>query len=328
MVGMGIPLNIVSRIFKTPVLQEINESGQRADEKNIAKRIKEIEKYFENNPPSFPYLNSINTEMLDKIYVGEATEVEQKLHDLIVLQTMQKLNPLGSELFDFAKIYGSLRGLPNKKWQINDVIKTIEKYGIFKDEVNKVKTIQQGFSDYISEVFIEQSPEYKKLIEENKIEEAEQLVQDSTKEVKDDSILFGSKMALLRSNYINRVLRRSAARGLENNPGVSSFTNVIPLRLPHILASYRSLLQTQNILNKTFAVYNKTVTDFVEKIIRDANIFTEFNSSSSTELISKELIKFLSADMEFNLDNRLFSTLVPEDQKFYTASRTFEGKEA
>lgn len=323
MVGMGVPLNTVSRIFKTPIVAALNNSGKRFDEKLVQSAIEEI---LEQYPDLEGTKGSISSETLDGIFVGKINEQDKAKHDLIVLQTLQKLIPVGNEMFDYAKTFSVLRGLPNKKWQIDDIISSIEKYAKFVDEKSFSRRINDEFKSSVENIFKRESAEYKSLLAAGRDQDAADLLEKTVKDALDDKSIFGSARAEIRAGFVNRVLRHTNNRKLETR-SASAFEDTVLLRLPHIMSAYRTLLQTQAILNKSFAVYNKVVTDFVKNIIKEARIFSD-DSSSNVELISKELIKFLSSNLEFTIDGKLTSTMIPVDTTFSTASNTYYGKEA
>lgn len=325
LVGMGVPLNTVSKIFKSPVIANLNNSGKRFDKDVLQAEIDRISEQYGVDEAGVP--TTVSTALLDKIYLGEISEELRSAHDISTLKLVQNLSEIGSELFDYAKIYGSLRSLPNKKWQIDDLVSTIEKYNTFTDEFQTQAQIRKLFKETISETFQKNSAEYQKLVAEDNQAAADSLLEREVQSQIDDKSLFGTYRAEVRANYVNRALRRAQNRNLESTDK-SVFADTVVLRMPHIMASYRTLLQTQTILAKSFAVYNKVVSDFVKNLISEANIFTEYGSSAAVETISKELIKFLSSNLEFDLDNSKFSTEIDPNTTFYTATSTYKGKEA
>lgn len=323
MVGLGVPLNTVSRIFKTPVMSELNNSGKRFDDKLLQAAIDEI---IEQYPDLEDVKGSISTETLDAIYTEKISGIDKAKHDLFVLQTLQKLIPVGNEMFDYARTFSVLRGLPNKKWQLDDTINTIEKYSKFVDEKSFTKRINDEFRASVENIFKRESTEYKTLVAGGKIQEAEDLLETTVQDALDDKSIFGSARAEIRAGFVNRVLRHTNNRKLATR-SASAFEDTVLLRIPHVMASYRTLLQSQAILNKSFAVYNKVVTDFVKNIIKEASIFTD-DSSANVELISKELIKFLSSNLQFTIAGTDMSTEVLSSETFATSSNTYYGKEA
>jgi len=140
LIGMGVPLNTTSLIFKTPIINNLSE-GKRIevdsfsevinallkDSSNYTEELTDLlkEKYprnyqlqlikLQSKDTSFLASSKIDSRTLERIYTGEASKAEKFLHDLIVLENLKKLVPVGEELFSQAQMYSPLKGLPNKK---------------------------------------------------------------------------------------------------------------------------------------------------------------------------------------------------------------------
>jgi hypothetical protein len=107
----------------------------------------------------------------------------------------------------------------------------------------------------------------------------------------------------------------------------SVFENVNILSLPHMMESYRAALDEDNMISKTFPIYSPVVKSFATKVITKANIFTAFDILEKVDSVQKDLIKFLSSNLNFTLENKNIDLSAPEDT-FSTIKTTVKGHEA
>lgn len=142
--------------------------------------------------------------------------------------------------------------------------------------------------------------------------------------------IFGTERAAIRAAYVNSVLRKTVTRGVEGRSDNPFTTDTTILRIPHVAALYKTLLTTQGLLNKTFAVYNPTITRFIRNIVDNYNIFRQDDSTENVEIITKEFVKFIGSNLTFKLDGVDFSTEVPYSEYPFVSSRNkqYWGKEA
>jgi hypothetical protein len=357
MLATGIPLNIVSKIFKTPVLMQANDNsrwtvkiieenyldpaiqellalpeadllvaltsftGSEAKAKSIAESLQ--------NKDAKEVLGKlgIKTDVLDAVYTAKASNGLKLLSDISVLSAVQKTIPVGEEFFEYAQVFSALRGLPNKKWQTDSLISKIEAHNEFSDEINVSSDIKKAMVLDLTKNFKEQSAEYKEILEKNE-EEAEQFATKAVEEAVSGKKgkLFGTVTAAIRASFVNRVLRGGVNKRVKE--GQSVFENVAILRIPHVFAAYKTLLQLRSILENSFAVYNPVVQTFVKDLLKEANIYTGSDELEKVDVVSKELVKFLASNLTFNIENKEFSTDVPENTEYYAASSYLRGKEA
>jgi hypothetical protein len=142
--------------------------------------------------------------------------------------------------------------------------------------------------------------------------------------------IFGTEKAAIRAAYVNSVLRKTVTRGVEGRSDSPFTTDTTILRIPHVASVYKVLLTTQGLLNKTFAVYNPTITSFIKNIVDNYNIFKQEDSTENVEIITKEFVKFVGSNLTFKLDGADFSTEVPYSEYPFVSSRNkqYWGKEA
>jgi len=356
MLGMGVPLNTVSKIFKTPLLMEANENSRWSAKiikenyiddllKSISalsdEALTEVLKEYTGKNSVASILSDIKegklmdvlenldikTEILDKIYVGKASDDLTLLSNAVVMASIHKIIPVGEELFEYAQIFGALRSLPNKKWKVDSLIDKIEKHNQFRDEVNTSSNIKAAVKAELLNNYKTQSEDYKLKFEEN-AEEADKMAEAevSTATSGKNSKLFGTLSASIRASFVNRVLRGGVNRTVERANSV--FSNVAILRIPHVFATYKSLLQLKSILENSFAVYNPVVQNFIKALLKEANIYTGTDELEKVDIVSKELIKFLASNLTFELENKTFTTNIPDTIEYTTASQMLRGKEA
>lgn len=359
MLGMGVPLNIVSRIFKTPLLMEANENSRwnaKILSENYISPLKEdilsakqenlkeaLVEFFGNEAKAQKTLEriekgedvyeifsgeSINTKVLDQIYIGKASPELKSISDMVTIGTVFKLLSVGEELFEYAQIFGALRSLPNKKWKVDSLIEKIEKHNSFRDEANTKTEVNEALQKDLLENFKEKDEKYIQLVAEKKTEEADKYAMSTVKEaIKGNNLnLFGSKSMAIRASFVNRVLKGSVSRTIEENNSV--FENLAVLRIPNVFAAYKTLLQLKTILENSFAVYNPVVQTFVKNLLKEANIYTGTDELEKVDLVSKEFVKFLASNLTFEIENKPFTTDVPLSETFSTSNISLTGKEA
>jgi hypothetical protein len=361
MIGLGVPLNEVSKIFKTPSITKISE-GYRWTSKSLNKEIKNtweemkelnngsawtaadfskaLEGYniskeavqkvfnFDRDVEKMPFDTlGISTQILDDIYTGRASKETELAMQLILYSSMKKLVPVAQELFDHAQIYSLLKDLPSKKWKLDSVINKIELHTQFENEADQSTAVTAAILESMKESYRENSEEYK-FLAQNDREAAERDLDKKLNEfMTNHPELMYTAENIVRTNLVNRVLRRTVSRKV--SPGESVMKNSVVLNLPHVRAAYRVAIQLRNILENAFYVYNPTVQKFVKDVVQKTNIFTAFDSLEKIDVVSKELLKFISADLTFKLNNEEFTTSTDSNLEYRSSSGvTVFGKEA
>lgn len=355
MIAMGIPLNVVSRIFKTPAVVQLNEIGRLDPKKinntNLNQIVQEIletsdevlldnlKQYLNSDKLATSFLTDlrrtsdpmamlaklgIQTDILDKVYTEQTTPTMKLLSDAAVLGTIKKIIPIGEQMFDYSQAFGLLRGLPNKKWRLDSVIDRIEKYHTFQEEKSEVGNVKDIFKNEITENF-KKTEEYNNALAESEAA-AEKLLNARVTEGMNNKWLFGTVKADIRANFVNRVIRKTIKRSYE--PTNSVFRDNAILRIPHVFSAYRAALQTNAILESVFPVFNPVVKSFVNSLIEEANIFKGENVGQQVELVSKELLKFAGSNLTLTIGDKVIDLFAPEDFTYSSAGKTFSGKEA
>ena len=358
MLAMGIPLNTVSKVFKTPVMMQANDNSRwtskilednfinPAIEELLALKTEDLEaglvEYTGNEKKAKEILNlieggdvkeainklGIKTDVLDKVYIAQASPALKLLSDLTVLTTIQKVIPVGEEMFEYAQVFSSLRGLPNKKWMVDSLIDKVETHNEFRDEINVSSDIKKAMMLDLEKNFKAKSPEYADVLSKEGEEAADKFATKSVEAAvnSDKGKLFGTVSSAIRASFVNRVLRGGVNKTVKE--GSSVFDNVAILRIPHVFAAYKTLLQLRSILENSFAVYNPVVQRFVKDLLSEANIYSGSDQLEKVDIVSKELIKFLASNLTFTLENKEFTTDVPSSTEYFGSTLYLKGKEA
>lgn len=268
---------------------------------------------------------SIDSKLLDKIYVGKASPEEKALSDILVLSILRRILPVGEELFSHAQIYSTLRSLPNKKWKLDSIVSKIEKNSTFSDEVATTASLKRVLKDVAATTFKENSDTYKKLAETDP-EAAEAFLAEEVQRFMNNKDLISTPTNWIRAGYVNRILRKATGRNIKTVDSV--FQNVSPIRLPHVMASYRTMLLYKGILEKAFYIYNPAVRKFVDHLMAKTNMFTPFDALEKADTVARELLKFLTSNLKFDLDGEPLDISAPSDMTYYTSDTTLYGKDA
>lgn len=346
MIGMGMPLNTVSRIFKNKHIVEISEGGRWTAQK-LNERIELLQKELEGvesndsdllkkgtsiqailKDSSESLKLNVSSQLLEDIYTNNASKLDDILVGINLLSRMKQLLPVGEELFSHAQIYSTLRSLPNKKTRIDQILESINKFSVFTNE-GRAKTNYDSLLKETLEDRFRNTEEYKLFKDEKGEEAAEDYLRLRTSqfmEAANRESSLSNYYEAIRAAINSRVIRRTNSRNISNT-SESAFDNVSPIRLPHVLSAYRVLLTLQRFIEDLFYVHNPSVKTFVKNLIQSANMFTEFEAAEKTEIVAKELIKYLSADISFRLDGTTFSTSVA-DETYNTSDKSYVGKEA
>lgn len=357
LIGMGVSLNIASKIFKTPILKEANENSRWTRDLFSEKYSTPMEeellgmsssdmlaalteftgseraaqtfygKLTKNSISELIDDLSISTEVLDKIYTGQASPALKLISDLVVVASIKRMMPVGEELFEYAQIFSVLRGLPNKKWRVDSIIDKIESHNTFRDEANTGAGIKEATKLELLTQF-RRSEAHLENIDKFGMEVAEKMAKTEIAEALSgkNANLFGTIQSTVKASFVNRVLRNGVNRAIEGNNSV--FENIAVLRIPHVFAAYKALLQLRSILENSFAVYNPTVQNFIKGILSEANIYAGSDSLEKVDTISKEFVKFISSNLNFELEGKPFSTSVPTTHTYPLKGVELRGKEA
>lgn len=347
MIGMGLPLSTVSKIFKLQSVKSLNDSGRYSEEK-IEKGVVE---------PALAVLNevefdklkviadsyginiaqgdksvkikspNISTKLLTKIHSGQATRVEEALMDAVVGKVLERLTPINETMFEYAQIFSTLRSFPNKKWKMDSVISKIEKYATFTEEEAARVAQSMKFEESLINNFQQNSPVYKQLLEEKGEEAAKQYVKEELEKLKDNPALYGEFERAYRSNFVNSLIRGRKKRKIAT-PSSSPLENSSPLLLPHVYEAYVSLTQLRNIIERLFAVHSPTIQKFVAKVLDEASVFSPFDALEKADTAQKDLVKYLSAELEFKLWDIPVSLKVDPKITYTAGTTTVHGAEA
>ena len=359
MVGMGIPINVVSRIFKTPIMSTLNEGGRwvarninrnelkdtvvKLMEASDAERLTALEEYLgsEEAAKIMPRLDfssveaaiesvkvlPIRTEALDGIYTGKISGLQKAFSDAAVLSTTKKLIPVGEQMFSYAQAFSLLRGMPSKKWKLESIIDKIEKLVKFEGEEVKKEEIFAKYKEEALDYFKGKDPLYQTMAEQNP-EAADKYAREQLDTLEGNKILYGTPAAAARASFVNRLIRKTVDAQAKASPD-SVFEDNVITRLPHVMAAYRAAVQLRTLIEKAFRMHSPAVRRFAEMVVDRANIFSPFDKLEKTDAIQKEAIKFLASNLTFDLQGQQFSTSVPYNtEAFATSTVIVHGVEA
>lgn len=355
----GIPLNTVVRMFTSPVSKMLSSRGRiTADSIGIAQY--ELSKAFtseflekgisdlggdfldiknrittlmEKRNTSFENAASVilgqrmfaTDGAMDAIVRGEISAEAKAIHDFVLLEQFKSLTATGEELFKYSQILGMLRGMPNTKWKM----------------------------DYIAETFLNflDSPELKKVRESTKAS----LLFDHLENFKATSDLYNSSdeetkaniLELEKENYLKSSSYRAALnrakdifvtnaiydpQSLNNldKSDVSVFENVSLRNVPHVMEAFKSLQKVRRLLEQSLGLHNPVIKQFARSIYEDANVAGTYINNEQFELIQKELIRLLSADLKFKIYDDVVDLSAPKDvyHNVPTSGVTLEGHDA
>lgn len=360
LLGLGLPLNTVSKIFKAPVIAAISEGRRWSKDFLEQKQEDLVTTFLESNSIdslgavlyekngeviisgldvkgltnviieriSSKELNEKYTsdEALEKLYKKELKPEEELLANIALLNTMSEILPIGMELFKHSMIYKGLRYLPNKLWQLTSLIDNIESLSHFKGEAGGTRRqLSSIATDIVIKTILENDPTVRAIEDKAEREKAaKKIAQSFVSEYKD--ILYTANNQV-RANYINRVIRKTTSRKVEPSSG-SIFANVTPLAIPHVRAMYRSAISFRNVVEQIFNVYSPTVQKFVENISKEANLFSAYDALDKSGEVSKEFIKFITSNMKFKLGDTYVTTYVSNKESYETPEGTITGVNA
>lgn len=365
LIGMGVPLNTASKMFKMPVISKISEgrrwgkdfltdkqeeitvdilntidTNQIADaiirwypelesQREGIKNIKSKESLIEtvNGALFSNYDFSLTDELLEKGYKGELDPAEQYLLDMALLKIMDQVLPVGMEMFKHSMIYKGLRFLPNKMWQLTSLIDNIESLSHFKGEAAGTRRqVSSVAQEVLIKTIIENNPE---LFSDSMTEEEkiDMASKMASEFVKEYSEALYTANNQVRANYVNRVIKKTTTRKVEPS-GSSVFTNVAPLMLPHVRAMYRTSIAFRNLIEQIFNVYSPTVQKFVENVTKEANLFSAYDALDKSGEVSKEFIKFITSNLKFKIGDEFVTTYVEGKHNYETPDGTVTGAHA
>lgn len=347
MIGMGIPLKVVSKIFKSPSIVKLNDLGRLSEQKVDDTVIKPAMEIIANSDfkeaaevATLYGLNltsvdgnvtlkgaNISTKLLDKIHSGKATELEQAISDVVIGRVLQKLTPLNEQMFEYAQIFSLLRGFPNKKWKVDSVINKVEKYTKFEDEENTYQTRMEDYMDRIVDQFKQNSDVYKQILAEKGETEADLYADTELEKIKESPTLLGEFNRAYRANFVSRILRGRMKRKVAT-PENSVLENSSPLLLPHVYEAYVTLLQFRNIVERLFAVHSPVVQKFTSKILDEASIFSPFDALEKADAAQRDLLKYLSAELQFKVWDIAVDLKIKSEETYNLPSRVLRGHEA
>lgn len=370
LIGMGVPETTVTKIFTTPIMASISE-GSRWTHAKLGKLIKEKRELLEKINDREVYVNytkgftndqkefinrllkltedeknednsgimryvDLDPADLEDMYTGNIDDNKKLVLELQLLTLAKQMIPITEELFDYANIFSSLRGIPNKSWKTDSTIERIENratlVGAEESEEKVLKAMREMLiSNYKNSE--EYATFYGTLPWETNLSEATRLEAEHLQQIINEfadahGIIGATPKSEVRSAYTNKLLRRDNVRNTVGKNTVFEAEDVSVLRLPHVRAAYRSMVQFKKILQDTFAIHAPTVANFVRNIVSSANFFSPYDSLEKTELVSQELLRFLTSSLSFKIAGEVVNTFISPELKYSTRDANLLGIEA
>jgi len=349
----GVPLNTVVKIFTDPTIESLSllsriypENITSAMEEYVStfnelidtkdfgafssfmseneiqilgfQQPDEALKYFVNNA-------SINSEILDSIYLGEASKGERALSTILLLSLLKKGMRIGEEMFAAAQTYSLLRSMPSNASAIEYKTSLPTKYSAFNfsveaDDIDKEAYIRKAV-EYIKEndkVYLELPDSRKDLY-----------IEDFLKVLNNPASKRLIKMEIneeLEAKFRNSMMYGSLRKAIQASDN-SVFQNVAPLSIPHVYSAWKTLNFLKNLLEKTFAMHNPTMKAFIEKLMDEADLFTSYNKYELMESMITEFFRFISANMQLEVGGDTLDLNV-RNASYTIGDVTYQGSEA
>lgn len=349
MIGMGVPLHVVSKIFKSPSIMALAEHGRYTEtrirqnvikpaldilEKYTEEQIEEIEAKYQSKSKvvkrslgnNYSTGVDIPMELVDKVYLGEASELEKAYLDDILGNVLLKMLPLNDTAFDYAKIFSSLRSFPTKKWQLDSMIEAIEKYVKFEEEQGRDKKRLEQYMEAIKQNFRDVSPTYKSILETKGVDAAENYLEEEIKVAQKSPSLDGELKRALGAARVSALIRKGKRVKSTSNNG--PFGKSSPLSLPHVFEAYVAMLQLRTVLERLFSIHSPVVGNFVRKIMDEAGVFTLFDKMEKSDNAKKDLIRYLSSGLKFKVWDTEIDLNVSQNETTIVDGRIISGVEA
>ena len=240
----------------------------------------------------------VSDQVLDAIVRGTASREVRVLHDFVLLEQFKSLVSTGEELFKYSQILGLLRGIPNTKWKMDYIAET---FLGFMDSAalknTRASTKASLVYDHL-ENYKATSPLYQTATEEDK---AKFLAMEEESYLKSSNY----KSALVRAKDIfvtSALSDREVMKGMESSDN-TVFENVFVGNIPHVMEAFRSLQKVRRVLEHSLGLHSPTMKQFARSVYEEANVAGTYINNEQFELIQKEFIRLLSADLKFSIYN-------------------------
>lgn len=360
MIALGVPLETLTRIFTDPSISTLSQLT-RIYPKNIKeiydKQLPIIDSLFkaasqealeafkpffsaddqyafqtatitQDSSDLLKFLlekGNINSEVLDRIYFGEASEEEIAISTILVLEALKKAMRIGEEMFAAAQTYSLLRSMPSKASAIEykTILPTQYTDFSFVSSVNDVD-IEEYIASAIAYVQQHDSV-YLELPEEQKanyLKNFERVLRDPRNMELVNMELNQTLEASFRNSMMHNALRRAATPSSN-----SVFTNTAPLSIPHVYSAWKTLNFLKGLLEKTFAMHNPVLKAYMESLMVKADLFTTYNKYQLVEDMIIEFFRFISSNMKLDIGGNTLD-LRTTDSVYTVSDVTYYGSEA
>ena len=282
MLALGIPFREVAKIFNLPLVKQIS-TGNRLEANGD--RIDQLK--------SKSFSKHLSTSMLDKVLSGQATVEETNEVNFHVLQMIEKLRPLGQELFGFAQTLSLLRRMPSEMSGAVSKAELATQYSNFSAYTSKDETVESA-RNVASEV-LSQTDEVLDSAD------PEATLKDLTDRLNASATFDEFTSEIARRAFSNAVSRGTFSRELVPS-SESSFSNVSLLRLPHLLEAWKTLSAYKKLIESTFVVHSPLIRAQAEMMIKRLGIRTFGNQFQvKVNHIATEFLRYLTSNVELTI---------------------------
>lgn len=333
--SLGVPLNTLVRMFTTPSIRSLSNSSRiypesvhrKANEiitnlsafsfediyssaeqfltasqyKSLLTQFKwsaadkdslmeKMAKYIANN-------GSLNDDVLDNVYIGKASKVEEYLSDLIALKSLNKLMTIGEEMFTNAQTLSLLRKMPSTMSKIDYLSDKPREYANFSYVATLDDVDIKEYIDRAKEYIIANDPNY--AASSNKTDYINKFV-EGIKRVSNTKVIETELATELESKFRNAMAYATMRKEVKTTDK-SSFKNMSIMNIPHVYSAWRVLNLLKNVSERSFALHNQLIKTYMLRVLEDANLFTSYNKYEMVEQLTLEFMKALSSGLSLNV---------------------------
>lgn len=325
-IALGIPLNYVAKIFRSPVIAKASLGTDLGIESKVKNSLKELAAMSNEEitslvtsyggqsaadrldltgaqtedarinliKKSLSFL-SIETDYLDSSYKGQTNLVG----DYVILREVNKLVSLGDEVYDNALIFSLLRGMPSTKDQLDEVVEAGLRYqSIASEESSTENGVEiESQKDIVRAKVMEEKRE---AIRQTELYEKSN---DANREAMLDLQPFSNIIeAEVERRYAQGLITRmiSGKVGKNFRSKVNSvFESLTVFSIPHVYSAWLVAKRLQFLIENTFAIHSMELKDYADTIMDDLGVLK--GKRTVRKLVATEFFKFVTSDMKLSL---------------------------
>jgi hypothetical protein len=324
-ISLGIPLNTVVMMFKTPFmakasLSPLNTSKMSKDmlkelsNLDINEVINMVEEYSHSQVGQFKTALangleaalktlSINPDYLERSYLGDSNVVG----DFVLNRYVGKLNDLGTELYDNSELFSILRGMPSTKEDIDTAVDAGLKYQTIQslEATNTDDSIRDQLKTQVikekleairsSDLYKNSSPVKQSSLEDLSIV---------------DSLIEAEVERRYNATLVTKIVSNKVAKNFRTKQN-SVFEDLSVFNLPHMFQAWNIVKRLQYLIENTFALYSSDLKEYADKIADHLGV--TYGKGPLRYLVAKEFFKFITSDMKIILPYGTVDFKVPNN---------------